>query len=401
MFRFKLTTFVIHAAGWLLFLIFPLLFMNGGTNGTSAWSLVFSSYYWLFGLTYLLLFYFNTLFLIPRLIFKKKYVNYTLVLLLLFGCVYFLQPFDKLLKHNPRLQVQINLPQQLQLAPAQNAVVQPTIPGADTGSLPSPRYPFGPLPHQDLRMQDPAIKSSGILPLLRHSDSTDVVSLVIFLIIMALSVAIRTVEQYQFTERKVVIAEAGKASAELSFLKAQINPHFLFNTLNNIYTLSVTGNEHTSDSIMKLSNIMRYITDDVSEDFVRLQSEIDCLGDYIALQQLRLGKKTRVIYNIMGDAGLQKIAPLILVSFVENAFKYGVSKQHSSDICIELTVNSQGILFYCENTIFRNLATATERTGIGIANSKQRLEQLYAGKHQLTINDDGDKFKIKLTLSRI
>jgi len=401
MFRFKLTTFVIHCGGWLLFLIFPLLFMNGGQKGTSTWILVFSSYYWLFCLTYLLLFYLNTLYLIPEFFFKKRYIIYGIFVVLLFGCVYFLQPFDKLLQHNPRLQVQINLPAQLQPASVQNQLAQPVTPASDTVSITHPNYPFGPLPHQDLRMQDPKVRSSGIIPLLRHSSHIDVVSVIIFLIIIALSVAIRTVEQYHHTERKVVIAEAGKASAELSFLKAQINPHFLFNTLNNIYTLSVTGNEHTSDSIMKLSNIMRYITDDVSEDFVRLQSEIDCLGDYIALQQLRLGKKTKVNYNINGEAGTQKIAPLILVSFVENAFKYGVSKQENSDINIDITVEDDKVVFYCENKIFRNKAAAAERTGIGIANSKQRLEYLYAGKHNLLINDDGDKFCVTLTLSRL
>ncbi len=399
MFRFKLTT-LIHVAGWLLFLLFPLLFMNGGQKGTSTWVLVFSSYYWLFCLTYLLLFYFNTLYLIPRFFFKKKYIHYGIVVFILFGCVYFLQPFDKLLQHNPRLQVQLNLPPQLQSPAIQNQLSTPGAPGNDTVSLPSSRYPFGPLPHQDLRMQDPNAKS-GIPQLLRHSNQTDVVSLVIFFIMMALSVAIRSVEQYQYTERKVVIAEAGKASAELSFLKAQINPHFLFNTLNNIYTLSVTNSEHTSDSIMKLSNIMRYITDDVSEDFVRLQSEIDCLGDYIALQQLRLGKKTTVNYTITGDPGQQKIAPLILVSFVENAFKYGISKQESSVIDIELGISDEGIIFCCENRIFRNKAAAAERTGIGIANSRQRLEQLYPNKHKLTINDDGHQFEVKLILGRL
>ena len=291
MFRFKLTTFFIHVAGWLLFLIFPLLFMNGGQKGASSWILVFSSYYWLFCITYLSLFYFNTLFLIPKLFFKKRYIIYSLVLLVLFGCVYFLQPFDKLLEHNPRLQVQINLPQQLQPSAMQTQAMQAAAVTSDTGSSPASRYPFGPLPHQDLRMQDPNVKSPGITLLLRHSNQTDVVSMVIFFIIMALSVAIRTVEQYRYAERKVVIAEAERASAELSFLKAQINPHFLFNTLNNIYTLSVTGSEHTPDSIMKLSNIMRYVTDEVSEDYVRLQNEIDFLGDYVALQQLRLGKK--------------------------------------------------------------------------------------------------------------
>src|SRR6201999_506982 len=101
---------------------------------------------------------------------------------------------------------------------------------------------------------------------------------------------------------------------------------FLFNTLNNIYTLAVIQDEHAPDSILKLSNIMRYVTDDTREDFVPLQSEVDCINDYIELQKLRLGTKTQVDFKITGDIESKQIAPLILMTFIENVFKYGISK---------------------------------------------------------------------------
>jgi two-component system LytT family sensor kinase len=142
-------------------------------------------------------------------------------------------------------------------------------------------------------MQDPSLKKpSNRIIFIHQSGNIDMVGLFIFIIVMGLGIAISTVQKWQLTEQMVIRAEAEKAHAELSFLKAQINPHFLFNTLNNIYALSVTDSKHTSESIMKLSNIMRYVTDEVTEDFVLLQSEIDCINDYIDLQKLRLSKKT-------------------------------------------------------------------------------------------------------------
>jgi two-component system LytT family sensor kinase len=382
MLRFK-ASYVIHAAGWLLFLIFPLLFLNDGLKGGMTWVLLVSPYYWLFCLTYMLMFYFNLGYLIPQLLLRKKYVVYSCIILFLLGFVYFLQPFDKLLTHNPRVQAQLAAQaHQRYLDSVQN----------------SHRF-FGPLPHQDLRMQDPVVKpASGISPLLAHSRNIDTISLVIFALMMALSIAIGTVQQWQATEQRVVKAEAEKANAELSFLKAQINPHFLFNTLNNIYTLSITNSEHTSDSIMKLSNIMRYVTDEVSEDFVLLQDEINCVNDYIDLQRLRLGKKTSVNFKITGKITHQRIAPLILIPFVENMFKYGISKQEESDLNIELIAEAQTITFYCQNRIFNNQPKNPDRVGVGIANTKQRLEFIYPKKHLLNIEETNHIFKVKLTL---
>ncbi|MDT3403980.1 sensor histidine kinase [Mucilaginibacter terrae] len=396
MLRSKATTFTIHAAGWLLFLIFPLLFLSGGQKNSNVWTLLSSSYYWLFCLTYMVLFYFNLWLLIPRFFLKKKYVDYGIGVMLLLSCVYFLQPFDKLLANNPRVQSQIGMPGGLPPPPIDTLTqVQPKLnPAATADSTP---LPFGPLPHQDLRMQDPAQKPHGN-PLWRHSPGVDIVSLVLFVIMTALSLSIRMVQQWQTTEQKVIVAEAGKANAELSFLKAQINPHFLFNTLNNIYTLSVMNSEHTSESIMKLSNIMRYVTDEVSENFVLLQNDVNCISDYIALQSLRLGRKAEVKFTVSGNMSNQKIAPLILMSFVENAFKYGISKQEFSLITIDINVEGAKIEFYCENKIFNNKLTVIERTGIGIANTRQRLQHLYPGRYELKIDDAGNRFKVKLSL---
>jgi two-component system LytT family sensor kinase len=394
MFRSKATTFFIHAAGWLIFLGFPLLFMNKTQEVRgNSFVVITSPFYWLFCLTYIFMFYLNAWYLVPQLVFKKLYIRYGLVILLLLGCVYFLQPFDNLLENNLLKNSKFVASQGM---PVHDSSI-PNI-GSDTATPNEKNLPFGPLPHQDMRMQDPRFKPSNKIIFIHQSGNIDMVGLFIFIIVIGLSIAISTVQKWQLTERMVVRAEAEKAHAELSFLKAQINPHFLFNTLNNIYALSVTDSEHTSESIMKLSNIMRYVTDEVGEDYVLLQSEIDCINDYIDLQKLRLGKTTNLNFTVTGHILNQKIAPLVLMTFIENVFKYGVSKHEKSVIDIRLDVVSKKISFFCQNPIFENGASSTKRKGIGISNTKRRLQHIYPGKHKLDINTQNGLFTVTLEL---
>ncbi|OOQ57185.1 sensor histidine kinase [Mucilaginibacter pedocola] len=398
MLRFKLNNIIIHVTGWLLFLVLPVLFLSTGSKQSGAWILLSSPYYWLFCLTYLTLFYFNLWYLIPSFFLQKKRWVYGGCIVILLGLVWFLQPFDKLLIHNPRFQEQMEALARQQASDSLKAVQAKLNDSLAHG--PGKSLPFGPLPHQGLRMQLPEAKPAPRESLWRHNNSVDIVSLFLFGIIIALGLSIRTVEQWQTTEQKVVKAEAEKVNAELSFLKAQINPHFLFNTLNNIYTLSMMNSPHTSESIMKLSNIMRYVTDDVTRDFVPLQQDLECIQNYVDLQKLRLGRKTTVNFVVEGEIGNQRIAPLILMSFVENTFKYGVSKQAESAIDIKIIASGSTITFECENAVFEHPAGMPDRTGgIGIANTKQRLLHLYPNKHTLSIAEANGTFKVKLVLT--
>jgi len=381
MLRSKATTFFIHTAGWLVFLGFPLLFMNRTQDSSSStYFIILSPWYWLFCATYIVLFYLNAWYLVPQFVFKKRYVIYGGMVLLLLVCVYFLRPFDNLLDHN------------LRQSPRPKAMLG-ALP-ADTLSLDGKSLYFGPLPHQDMRMQDPLFK-----PVTTHASlNIDMVGLFIFIMIMGLSIAVSTVEKWQVTEQKMIKAEAEKAHAELSFLKAQINPHFLFNTLNNIYALSVTDSKNTSASIMKLSNIMRYVTDEVVEDLVSLQSEVDCINDYIDLQRLRLGKKTILNFEVTGAISNQRIAPLVLMTFIENVFKYGISKHEVAKINMKLDIDGSKLNFFCQNTIFDN-GSSGKRKGIGIANTRQRLNHIYPGRHKLEITKEDDLFTVNLEIN--
>lgn len=375
--NFKAFTVGIHIAGWILFMAFPLLFLNNGRESGYSLALLHTTPYWLFCFTYIFLFYLNTRFIIPRFFLKKHYVDYAIIALVLLSCVYFLQPFDRLLRstggwdsHNAQ-----------HMGPPPGGYNQPPPPDGQHLSFRNDDHGPGPGgPPRDPR---------------RHH--IDVTSLFLFLMIMALSTATKTVEQWQLTEQRAARAEADKTSAELSFLKAQINPHFLFNTLNNIYTLAITKSDYTADSIMKLSNIMRYVTDDVIEDFVPLQSEIECIADYIELQRLRTGKNTKIEFAVTGNTDFKKIPPLVMMTFVENVFKYGISKHEPSFVNISIDMDNTQIRFFCQNQVFATRAESS-RTGIGIKNTKQRLDYLYADEYFLDISNDGQLYTVLLIL---
>jgi sensor histidine kinase YesM len=197
---------------------------------------------------------------------------------------------------------------------------------------------------------------------------------------------------------RLKLAEKQKVNAELSYLKAQINPHFLFNTLNSIYSLAIEKSDYTATAVLKLSGMMRYVITDVNNKFVPLEKEINYLSDYIELQKIRLDNTIKVDYFVMGDTADKEIAPLVLISFIENAFKYGVNAEENSEIKIQITITKA----YLHLSIFNNKVHIhpinTTKSGLGIENTKQRLQLLYPGNHKLIIKDNKDDFSVLLSL---
>ncbi|MBO9658083.1 MAG: histidine kinase, partial [Chitinophagaceae bacterium] len=297
----KLTPVVAHVAAWLLFFSLVLGFAIRMPNSADTASRVTSLPFLIFSSIFLFLFYINYFLLFPKLYLRKKHFLYVTIVLVLFTGVYTVRPFEKVIRG---------------LSQREQGFRPPGQDGEGQGHpMPGPREngPQGP-------------SRNGRPPWMPGRERpTDIVSIILFVTVWSLSTAICVIREWKRTESRVIQAEADKANAELSFLKAQINPHFLFNTLNNIYSLAITKNENTAESILKLSNIMRYVTDDVTEDYVSLENEIECLRDYIDLQRLRLGKKMTVEFTVDGDVTGKKIAPLILMNFIENVFKYGIS----------------------------------------------------------------------------
>jgi LytS/YehU family sensor histidine kinase len=151
------------------------------------------------------------------------------------------------------------------------------------------------------------------------------------------------------------------------------------------------------DAVMKLSHIMRYVTDDVAEDFVALEKELACITDYIDLQRLRLNEKTIVDFSVNGEVQGRKIAPLVFMCFIENAFKYGVSSHEASPISIHISIGENNITLSCQNKIFSH-STRMERSGIGIDNTRRRLQHLYTNKHLLNITQEKGFYSVHLSV---
>lgn len=357
-----------HVIGWILFLSLIIGFISTFNNSDIS-ALLLSPYFLLFVFVYAFLFYFNSSFLFRELYLKKRYAAYFIIIAGFLIAIYFLQPFDHLISGNRGM---LNAERNMNMPP------------------PS-RHPPGPAP-QDMKRPFPPPPGQ-----LHRGPGTDIISIILFLMVLSFSSALLILKQWRLTEQRAAQAETEKANAELSFLKAQINPHFLFNTLNNIYSMAVTKNEATPDSIMKLSQIMRYVTDEVTQELVPLQSEADCASDYIALQKLRLSKKVKLEFCISGNTDGKQIPPLILMPFIENAFKYGISSHELSTVIIKISANKNAVYFFCQNNIFNNLHVE-QSTGIGITNTKKRLEHHYHKKHVLNITNADGLYTVQLTL---
>lgn len=359
--RSSAITIGMHIAGWVLFYSMVVAFIaNGNPNGAASQLPLLSGPFLFFFFIFPAIFYTNRFLLIPALFSKKRYLLYGLAFTALFLLVFWLKPFDGVMSHN---QGQWNNP------PPEGMMVPP---------------PFEP---DDFAEKGPPQKRSRF----------DIMSTILFLLVWLFSSAMYVFRQWRQSEQRILQAEADKANAELSFLKAQVNPHFLFNTLNNIYSLAVSKSEHTAESIMKLSNIMRYITDDAREDKVDLQQEMDCIHDYINLQQLRLGKNAQVMFASTGKTEWKKIPPLLFMTFVENAFKYGVSNHEPSPIVIRMEANEKEVYFETINKLYEK-KTHLEREGIGQQNALKRLQHMYPGKHNIIIDNDNGFYTVKLTL---
>ena len=187
--------------------------------------------------------------------------------------------------------------------------------------------------------------------------------------------------------------------SELALLRSQVNPHFLFNTLNNIYSLVCKKSPDAPEAIMKLSSIMRYMLYDTNTDVVLLEKEIEYLMSFIELQKLRIRHTDFVELCIEGEVGNKTIAPMLLIPFVENAFKHGSKTGISPGIRIHLVASPHQLLFEVTNHIKKNSIGSKDTIGgIGLQNINRRLELLYPGKHSLELKQDDDLYRIKLLI---
>lgn len=198
-------------------------------------------------------------------------------------------------------------------------------------------------------------------------------------------------------ETKILETQLKLKEQELNYLKMQIHPHFLFNTLNTMYGFALKKADETPEMILKLSNLLDYLLYQADKPFVLLTEEINHIKDYIELEKLRFNQTLNVSFKTESISETTKIAPMLLLPFIENSFKHGVLKNGLLSINILLSCKNDDIIFYIENDNSKN---ETSPNGIGLENMKKRLELLYKDNYTLKIDEDVDSFKVNLTLNK-
>ena len=193
--------------------------------------------------------------------------------------------------------------------------------------------------------------------------------------------------------------EQQNTNAELLYLKSQINPHFLFNTLNNLHGLALKQAPETSQSILRLASMMRYMLYESNAATVPLQRELEYLQDFIALQQLRYHEGDIVAVEVTGDVAQHQVAPLLFIQLLENAYKHSPRRLHTADIRLMLTADNRDIHFSLQNPIgLKSAEPLNKHSGIGLNNVRKRLNLLYPGTHEFTITTSGTIFQIQLRI---
>ncbi|RKR09471.1 histidine kinase [Flavobacterium sp. 90] len=218
-----------------------------------------------------------------------------------------------------------------------------------------------------------------------------------YILIITISAAIRTLTEFYNNQQNKLIAETHRTNTELIYLRKQTNPHFLFNSLNSIYSLAHKKSDLVPDAIVTLSELMRYMLYETDNKTVALEKEINYIQNYIELQKLRLNNIEDIVINVHGDTKNKFIEPLLLISFVENAFKYGTDYKGAAHVKIKIFILNNSLDFWIENTI-ENYLKDPENSGIGLVNIQNRLDLLYPDAHELNITQDNDFYRVHLNL---
>lgn len=328
---------ILHISIWVIFLFMHLIQARPESDLIDTQSLFFF-------ITNLFLFYLNYLYLVPKLLLKKKtglYVLLAIVLIVLFVFTYgkIEMVFGDNLLHDSR----------------------------------GPKHP-----PTFFSLKKVMIAINGVL-------------------IFAIGTIIKIYIEWNKNEIMKKNIEAQKSSSELHFLKNQISPHFLFNSLNSIYSLTNKKSNDAPEAVITLSELLRYMLYQTDQDFVSLASEMEYIQNYLKLQRLRIANNESVTLNIHGNINNQKIRPLLLISFIENAFKYGTDFKGHTKVKIEIYVKDDELQFSCINLI-GSRKNDKNSSGIGLKNTKERLNLLYNDKHWLSVEEVNNEFVVSLTL---
>ncbi|MBO4612052.1 MAG: histidine kinase [Bacteroidaceae bacterium] len=223
----------------------------------------------------------------------------------------------------------------------------------------------------------------------------DVLAVVILILMFGANVGIKGYFRSRDDQKRLSELEKQNLEQQLEYLRYQINPHFFMNTLNNIHALVDIDPEQAKNTILELSKMMRFVLYEGNKQYVHLYYELDFIRHYVALMQLRYTDKVRISLDLplVPD---RKVPPLILITFIENAFKHGISYQNESFIEIAVAVEGENLQFSCRNS--KADTSIEDKGGVGLANVRRRLDLLYGHNYSLKIQDEADVYSVELTL---
>jgi len=296
-------------------------------------------------------FYFNSLVLVPRLLFKNHTVVYLLVIIAIVAAIAIMNRW----MDDAFTAYQFSEAEFYKRNPATEPFRHPRMPKRDVGY----RFKLG-----------------------------DLFTVIISGLVVGISTVITALQKWQKDNQERKELEKDKVTTELSFLKAQINPHFFFNTLNNIYALTEIDPKVAGEAIHKLSKMMRYLLYDTQQGDNMLSQEIAFVKNYISLMKLRLTDVVKINIDIPANLQDMPLAPMILLPFVENAFKHGISATKQSHININIFQKDKVLDVTVNNSVMKDNSTSLDtNTGIGLVNTRRRLDLLYPGKYKLDISE--------------
>ena len=220
-----------------------------------------------------------------------------------------------------------------------------------------------------------------------------------FVVTIGIALAIRMTQKWLESEREKVGIENQFLKTELTMLRYQIQPHFFFNSLNNIYSLIDIAPDRAKETVHGLGKLMRYLLYETSTDRIDLEKEVIFLKNFIHLMSIRVSQKVSVSTNFPEQTSGLQVAPLMFVSMIENAFKHGVSSEYSSEIIITMRVENQKLIFIVQNSHFPKNHTDKGGSGVGMENLRNRLEKIYPNQYELHQNQADNYFTSTLTLT--
>ncbi len=326
---------------------------------------------------YVVLYYLNIKILIPKLLFKARYFSFVLLLLLSLGVMTVVATYFRQKEYRETIKYSIITESSRTdiTAYRKNKNIRSWEEGLEYSYAPDFYLPF----------------NRGNMPV---SYGT--------LMVVLVGIVFSYLERWKKKEVLVEKMNKQRVESELAYLKQQINPHFLFNSLNSIYSLVLPYSDKASDVVLKLSTILRYMLYETNQDKISVTREVDIMIDYIELNKLKYVNTSDIIYSFDGDFTGLVIEPLITIPFIENAFKYGINNDGVSYMRISLSYIKNELIFYIENKILNEIETK-EHSGIGIKNISRRLEIIYGDNHSMNIyNNDGlFSVKIKIQVDRV